>query len=191
MSDHFSGPRALAGPAGDISDVFAFPSPERPGHLVLAMTVLPLAGPDAFFSDAIICRFRLRPLTIEADRPAFGYGPEESELVFGLSQLRHVADGDDRPDTRFHRERCGRVRHPDHRAVPTEEPVVIDADALPRQPWLQKRAVVNRIGRAVRTLVVRHGVAVLTKQLRLVFVAEERHRSRVHEREVAIVVDDV
>src|SRR6185436_19386486 len=85
MSDHFSGPRALAGPAGDICDVYAFPSPERPDHLVLAMTVLPLAGPDAFFSDAIICRFRLRPLTIEADRPAFAYGPEESELVFSCT----------------------------------------------------------------------------------------------------------
>ena len=85
MSDHFSGPRALAGPAGDICDVYAFPSPERAGQLVLAMTVLPLAGPDATFSDAIVCRFRLRPLTIEADRPAFAYGPEESELVFSCS----------------------------------------------------------------------------------------------------------
>ena len=85
MSDHFSGPRALAGPAGDISDVFAFPSPERPGHLVLAMTVLPLAGPDATFSDAIVCRFRVRPLKIEVGRPAFGYGPEESELVFSCA----------------------------------------------------------------------------------------------------------
>jgi hypothetical protein len=27
--------------------------PERPDHLVLMMTVLPLAGPDAVFSDAI------------------------------------------------------------------------------------------------------------------------------------------
>jgi hypothetical protein len=85
MSDHFSGPRALAGPAGDIADIYAFPSPERPGQLVLAMTVLPLAGPDAFFSDAIVCRFRLRPLAIEADRPAFAYGPEESELVFSCT----------------------------------------------------------------------------------------------------------
>ena len=45
MSDHFSGPRALAGPAGDICDVYAFPSPERPGHLALVMNVLPLATP--------------------------------------------------------------------------------------------------------------------------------------------------
>jgi uncharacterized protein DUF4331 len=95
MSDHFSGPRALAGPAGDICDIYAFPSPERPGHLVLAMTVLPLAGPEATFSDAIVCRFRLRPLAIEADRPAFSFGPEESELVFSCAfeAPRPGADG--------------------------------------------------------------------------------------------------
>ena len=38
MSDHFSGLRAIAGPAGDVCDVYAFPSPDRPGHLVLART---------------------------------------------------------------------------------------------------------------------------------------------------------
>ena len=37
MSDHISGPRALADPIGDITDVYAFPSPERPGHLVLVV----------------------------------------------------------------------------------------------------------------------------------------------------------
>ena len=85
MSDHFSGPRALAGPAGDISDVYAFPSPERPGHLVLAMTVQPLARPDSSFSDAIVCRFRLRPLEIDEDRRSFTFGPEESELAFACT----------------------------------------------------------------------------------------------------------
>jgi Domain of unknown function (DUF4331) len=85
MSDHFSGPRAIAGPAGDISDVYAFPSPERPDRLVLVMNVLPLADLDAFFSEAIVYRFRLRPLTIDPDRPAFSYGPEDSEVVFSCS----------------------------------------------------------------------------------------------------------
>jgi hypothetical protein len=84
MSDHFSGPRAIAGPAGDICDLYAFPSPERPGRLVLVMTVLPRATADSFFSDAIVCRFRLRPVTISASGPAtaFAVGPEETELVF-------------------------------------------------------------------------------------------------------------
>jgi hypothetical protein len=84
MSDHFSGPRALAGPAGDITDLYAFPSPKRPGHLVLVMNVLPLAQAGARFSEAIACRFRLRPLTVAgtgADA-AFGFGPEDEELVF-------------------------------------------------------------------------------------------------------------
>ena len=30
MSDHISGPRALSDPIADITDVYAFPSPERP-----------------------------------------------------------------------------------------------------------------------------------------------------------------
>jgi hypothetical protein len=34
-------------------------------------------------------------------------------------------------------------------------------------------------------------VAVAAEQLGLVFVPEERHRSRVHEGEVAVLVDDV
>ena len=85
MSDHFSGPRAIAGPAGDITDVYAFPSPEWPGHLVLVMTVLPLARPDSSFSDAIVYRFRLRPLEIDEDRRSFTFGPEESELVFACT----------------------------------------------------------------------------------------------------------
>ena len=81
MSDHFSGPRALAGPVGDICDLFAFPSPERPGRLVLAMTVLPRATPGSTFSDAVVCRFRLRPLEI-AGR-GFAFGPEE--VVFDVA----------------------------------------------------------------------------------------------------------
>ena len=68
MTDHFSGPRAIAGPEGDICDLFAFPSPERPGRLVLAMNILPNASPSALFSDAIVCRFRLRPLSIAGAR---------------------------------------------------------------------------------------------------------------------------
>jgi hypothetical protein len=63
MADHFSGPRALADPASDITDVFAFPSPERPGHLVLVLDVFPIAAPTALFSDALTYRFRLRPVT--------------------------------------------------------------------------------------------------------------------------------
>jgi len=43
MADHFSGPRAISDPASDVADVYTFPSPERPGHLVLVMDVFPAA----------------------------------------------------------------------------------------------------------------------------------------------------
>ena len=71
MSDHISGPRALADPIADITDVYAFPSPERPGHLVLVMNTLPFAKPSDLLSEGLIYRFRLRPLTPrEPDEPA-------------------------------------------------------------------------------------------------------------------------
>jgi Domain of unknown function (DUF4331) len=81
VSDHFSGPRAIAGPAGDICDFYAFPNPDRPGNLALVMTVRPMATAASSFSEALVYRFRLRPLTSERRGPAFRFGPEASELI--------------------------------------------------------------------------------------------------------------
>jgi len=64
MSDHISGPRALADPIADITDVYAFPSPERPGHLVLVQNTLPFAPATASFSDGLVYRFRLRSVAV-------------------------------------------------------------------------------------------------------------------------------
>ena len=63
MSDHISGPRALADPIADITDLYAFPSPSHPQTLVLVMNTLPFAQPSDLFSDGLIYRFRIRPLT--------------------------------------------------------------------------------------------------------------------------------
>ena len=62
MSDHISGPRALADPIADITDLYAFPSPAQPQNLVLVMNTLPFAQPSDLFSDGLIYRFRIRPL---------------------------------------------------------------------------------------------------------------------------------
>jgi len=45
MSDHNNSPRGVAEPAIDIGDAYVFPSPSRPGRLVLVMTVFPNAQP--------------------------------------------------------------------------------------------------------------------------------------------------
>jgi hypothetical protein len=82
MSDHGSGPGAQADPSSDICDLYAFPSPERAGHLVLAMDLFPFAGLLRVFSDAVMCRFRLRPVTIAATGPAAGFDISDSEFTF-------------------------------------------------------------------------------------------------------------
>jgi hypothetical protein len=82
VSDHISGPRALADPIADITDVYAFPSPERPGQLVLVMNTLPFAPPSALLSDGLVYRFRLRPLRPRATTDPTPFAAGEPELAF-------------------------------------------------------------------------------------------------------------
>src|SRR3954462_9045818 len=90
MSDHISGPRALADPIADITDVYAFPSPERPGHLVLVMNTLPFAQPSDAFSDGLIYRFRLHSLAATAPDGHAPFTPVAEELVFDCVFSDHV-----------------------------------------------------------------------------------------------------
>ena len=88
MSDHFSGPAVMGDPAVDITDFYAFPSPERPGNLVLIMDVFPLATPKSLFSDVLTHRFRLRPLTREVRGIEHGSAEYQVDVRFG-----DLADG--------------------------------------------------------------------------------------------------
>ena len=81
MSDHISGPRALADPIADITDVYAFPSPDRPGALVLVLNTLPMAKPADSFSEGLLYRFRLRPLTASTAAPGWRFIPGDDEVV--------------------------------------------------------------------------------------------------------------
>lgn len=82
MSDHISGPRALSDPIADITDVYAFPSPEAPGRLVLVLNTLPMAKPSDLFSAGLLYRFRLRPLALPMDgAPGWTFAPGDDELV--------------------------------------------------------------------------------------------------------------
>jgi hypothetical protein len=95
MSDHISGPRALADPIADITDVYAFPSPETPGRLVLVLNTMPMAKPSDLFSAGLLYRFRLRPLAAVRANGAPGgglvAGDEEVvvDCVFGAPE--HVS----------------------------------------------------------------------------------------------------
>jgi hypothetical protein len=59
-SDHQDSPSGSSDPTADLTDVFAFASPEDPDRLVLAMNVHAGAFSDARFSDAVVYSFRVR-----------------------------------------------------------------------------------------------------------------------------------
>ena len=86
----------MAEPAADITDLYAFPSPEHPGRLVLVLNTLPFAPPTAAFCDGLIYRFRLRPLTADAreDATPFAVAGEEIviDCVFSAPVNGHGAD---------------------------------------------------------------------------------------------------
>ena len=83
MSDHNNSPCGVAEPAIDIGDQYVYPSPSRPGQLVLVMTVFPNAQPGALFSDAASYRFRVRPVTIPASGPGsrFEVGTDQYDIT--------------------------------------------------------------------------------------------------------------
>jgi len=64
MSDHVDGPRSIGDPAADLSDLFAFTSPENPSRTVVAANVFPSAGASAIFSNAITHSIVIRRVTV-------------------------------------------------------------------------------------------------------------------------------
>jgi hypothetical protein len=83
MSDHFSGPLVMGDPAVDITDFYAFVSPERGGNIVLIMDAFPLATLQSFFSDVVTYRFRLRPLTRSGGSVTAGTTEYSIDVTYG------------------------------------------------------------------------------------------------------------
>jgi len=52
-SDHIDGPITINDPVADLTDLFAFPSPNQPGHLVLILDVYPYVSGSNHFSDRV------------------------------------------------------------------------------------------------------------------------------------------
>ena len=144
MSHHISGPRAAAEPIADITDLYAFPSPEHSGRLVLVLNTLPFAPPSALFSDGLIYRFRLRPLTASDrnDGAPFIAGGEEIliDCMFSAPVRGHGANGPGQEGTcatptgatvsvRVNDEHGGQVHGVRVFAGPRWDPFIMDAPA--------------------------------------------------------------
>src|SRR5262245_24798045 len=95
MSDHVDGPRSIGDPAADISDLFAFTSPENPARTVLAMCVFPSAGETAVFSNVIDHAIALRRVKVAGvgNAAKFEPGAAEMRFVFRFDVLQRDARG--------------------------------------------------------------------------------------------------
>jgi hypothetical protein len=95
MSDHVDGPRSIGDPAADISDLFAFTSPENPARTVLAMCVFPSAGESAIFSNVLDHSIAVRRVTVAGTGNAAKFQPADDEIrfTFGFDVLNRDAAG--------------------------------------------------------------------------------------------------
>src|SRR5262252_8196083 len=84
MSDHVDGPRSISEPAADLTDLFAFMSPENPAYAVLAACVFPSAGEDAIFSNIINYSIAVRRVTVAGVGNAAKFQPGDDEIRFSF-----------------------------------------------------------------------------------------------------------
>src|SRR5277367_325638 len=95
MSDHIDGPRSIGEPAADLTDLFAFTSPENPARTILALCVFPSAGENAFFSNVIDHAIVARRVTVAGTGTAarFHAADDEIRLRFRFDALRRDGAG--------------------------------------------------------------------------------------------------
>jgi hypothetical protein len=84
MSDHIDGPRQIGDPSADLTDLFAFTSPENPARTVLAADVFPTCGVDAVFSNAINHSIVVRRARVAGLGDATRFETSDPELRFSF-----------------------------------------------------------------------------------------------------------
>ena len=82
MSDHVDGPRSIGDPSIDLTDLFAFTSPEDPSRTVLAANVFPSAGSEAMFSNVANHALVVRRATVAGLGGAAMFRTDNEEFRF-------------------------------------------------------------------------------------------------------------
>ncbi len=82
MSDHIDGPRTIADPAIDLTDLFAFTSPADPRRTVLIANAFPFAGETGLFSNAVNYSVVLRRVRQAGMGNQTAFKPYGTELRF-------------------------------------------------------------------------------------------------------------
>ncbi|WP_353432981.1 DUF4331 family protein [Polynucleobacter sp. MWH-UH23A] len=82
MSDHVDGPRSMADPSIDLTDIYAFTSPEDPSNTVIVINVFPGAGQNAWFSNAAYYTAILKRVQIDGIEKKAAFSSVGSEICF-------------------------------------------------------------------------------------------------------------
>jgi hypothetical protein len=72
-SDHIDGPVTIDNPVADITDLYAFPSRDRPGNLTLILDVYPMVAYDGHFSDRVTYNLLVRQASISRTKSEAGF----------------------------------------------------------------------------------------------------------------------
>lgn len=72
-SDHIEGPVTDRHPVADITDLYAFPCPDYPGHLALVMDVYTGVSPKGHFSDKVVYSFLVKNASIRGHEQEPGF----------------------------------------------------------------------------------------------------------------------
>jgi hypothetical protein len=95
MSDHVDGPRSIGDPSIDLTDLFAFSSPEDRARTVLVANVFPSAGVSAVFSNVVNHSIVVRRMSVAGLGEAARFKPGDQEYRFNckFTALERGADG--------------------------------------------------------------------------------------------------
>jgi hypothetical protein len=109
--------------------------------------------------------------------------------LLSLALLLDVLERDDDTRTIGHLDRRRGVGHREHRAVATDEPVLVHLDRLTRPADLGHGAVLGRIRRSVAVLVVDGVVTEAAAQLGQIVIAQRREAGGIDVDHEAVVID--
>lgn len=91
-ADHDEAPQVRIDPAADINDLYVFTNPNDASEMIMAMTVMPMAGPGSQFSDVIDYQFNISNTTDPSLNDVFSCSfTSEQQFTCGFSGATNIS----------------------------------------------------------------------------------------------------
>ncbi|NQZ06932.1 MAG: DUF4331 family protein [Algicola sp.] len=94
-SDHIDGPVTTEHAASDITDLFAFPTPAKPGYLTVIFNTYPIVPSDGHFADKIKYNIILRQAAIAGQGNAAAFSTSKKDQLLITCQFKTPHEHED------------------------------------------------------------------------------------------------